>query len=202
MAEEAVNQIMKHCKRCLIDKPINEMYVKLGKPIGVCRDCKLAAKLKYRQANRAAIAAKQRKYKAKNYEKIMEYRRNNKELAANAFARWQLANREHRLEYGKAYREANPAKRKASYAAWRAAKKHNGGSYTQQDIENLMLWQNGECYYCDDELLDYHVDHYIPLSKGGKNENTNLVLACPLCNLRKNARMPEDWQGPFAYIWR
>jgi len=202
MAKEELNQITKQCKRCFANKLLSEMYIIKGKPIGVCRECKLIEKLKYREKNREALAAKQRLYKEKNYDKIMEYRKNNKELAAKTFAKWQLANKERRIEYAKAYREANPDKRKAAYAAWRAAKKHNGGSYTKQDVENLMLWQNKQCYYCDDELLDYHVDHYIPLSKGGKNDNTNIVLACPLCNLRKNDRMPEDWQGPFAYLWR
>lgn len=48
---------------------------------------------------------------------------------------------------------------------------------------------------CQDRLMDqslqgasFHVEHVIPLCRGGTNELANLVLACPSCNLRKADR--------------
>lgn len=49
---------------------------------------------------------------------------------------------------------------------------------TQVDVTRIPTW-----------------DHFVPLSKGGGNESTNLVIACMRCNLQKDRRddvaMPE-----------
>ncbi len=49
----------------------------------------------------------------------------------------------------------------------------------------------GLCAYCGglilyDEL--WHIDHVIPVAKGGSNDPKNLVLSCPACNLKKGAK--------------
>jgi 5-methylcytosine-specific restriction endonuclease McrA len=33
-----------------------------------------------------------------------------------------------------------------------------------------------------------HIDHIVPLAKGGKNELDNLQLLCGKCNLKKGAK--------------
>ena len=35
----------------------------------------------------------------------------------------------------------------------------------------------------------YHVDHIIPLAKGGRHEVGNLQLLAPVCNLKKAAKV-------------
>jgi hypothetical protein len=51
----------------------------------------------------------------------------------------------------------------------------------------------GRCQYClMHESLQgatFHVEHVIPLCKGGRSGLENLVLACPGCNLHKADRM-------------
>lgn len=37
----------------------------------------------------------------------------------------------------------------------------------------------------------WHIDHVLPVSAGGMNEESNLTLACASCNLRKSATI--DW---------
>jgi 5-methylcytosine-specific restriction endonuclease McrA len=37
-------------------------------------------------------------------------------------------------------------------------------------------------------LSGYHIDHVIPVSRGGLHEIGNLQLLTPRCNLRKGAR--------------
>lgn len=71
------------------------------------------------------------------------------------------------------------------------------GSFTGDDVAAMFKGQGGRCWYCQANLkkTGYHVDHYIPLSKGGSNDPSNLRLACPTCNLRKSAKMPNEWEG-------
>jgi 5-methylcytosine-specific restriction endonuclease McrA len=33
----------------------------------------------------------------------------------------------------------------------------------------------------------------VPVSRGGSNDISNIVLACPSCNLQKGTRLPHEW---------
>lgn len=50
------------------------------------------------------------------------------------------------------------------------------------------------CQYCGRQAPDVvlHVDHIIPVSKGGTNDLANLISACQDCNLGKGARPLSD----------
>jgi hypothetical protein len=51
----------------------------------------------------------------------------------------------------------------------------------------------GHCFYCWDELdfiWDFVCDHYIPLSRGGADDHSNLVPACYFCDNRKRSFLP------------
>jgi hypothetical protein len=51
----------------------------------------------------------------------------------------------------------------------------------------------GRCIYCWDELdfiWDFVCDHYIPLSRGGADDHSNLVPACYFCDNRKRSFLP------------
>lgn len=49
------------------------------------------------------------------------------------------------------------------------------------------------CEYCrmvqDIQGATFHIEHIVPLAKGGKTNSTNLALACPSCNLNKSDRV-------------
>jgi 5-methylcytosine-specific restriction endonuclease McrA len=38
-----------------------------------------------------------------------------------------------------------------------------------------------------------HLDHLIPLVRGGSDNPNNIAFACALCNWRKHARTPEEF---------
>lgn len=65
---------------------------------------------------------------------------------------------------------------------------------TGDSTKDVELWVNKQkkiCYWCNVSCnQNYHIDHYEPLSKGGKHTVDNLVIACPACNLTKNAKDP------------
>ena len=50
------------------------------------------------------------------------------------------------------------------------------------------------CYLCGKwiPMGKRHVDHIVPLSKGGKHMASNLAVACAFCNVSKNAKMPAE----------
>jgi len=52
------------------------------------------------------------------------------------------------------------------------------------------------CSYCFKSVDDrggLHVDHKIPLSRGGRSTMENLVVACRTCNLQKSSRTDTEW---------
>ena len=54
--------------------------------------------------------------------------------------------------------------------------------------------QDGLCDYCERQLNgSYDVDHIVPLSRGGRNDWTNLAVVCEWCNNSKNAKTAEEF---------
>ena len=51
------------------------------------------------------------------------------------------------------------------------------------------------CQYCGARGVPLECDHVFPISKGGSNEDDNLVAACVPCNRSKGAKTPEQWKG-------
>ena len=67
------------------------------------------------------------------------------------------------------------------------------GTFTRDDIERLYTLQKGRCVFCLEPLgEDFHVDHYLPLARGGANARSNLRLLHEACNLAKSAKHPID----------
>jgi 5-methylcytosine-specific restriction endonuclease McrA len=49
----------------------------------------------------------------------------------------------------------------------------------------------GSCVYCGNRAQ--HVDHIVPLARGGHEAPYNLVPACQPCNSSKGARLLAEW---------
>lgn len=75
----------------------------------------------------------------------------------------------------------------------RRALKSTTGIHTLNDIADILEYQQGCCAYCGGVLSAYHVDHVVPLIKGGSNTAENLVIACPACNLSKHDLDYQEW---------
>jgi hypothetical protein len=123
----------------------------------------------------------------------------------------QLANRERLNELARAARERNPElanARSARYARSpkgklngvmgeqrrRARKRAAEGSHTVDELKALFQRQRGKCAYCGVSIRNgYHIDHVIPLARGGSNWIANIALACAKCNLTKSATDPIEF---------
>lgn len=62
-----------------------------------------------------------------------------------------------------------------------------------ENIRRLFQEQRGCCAYCHQPLVKYHIDHVVPLARGGVHLPENWCLSCPDCNYRKHARTPQEW---------
>jgi len=57
-----------------------------------------------------------------------------------------------------------------------------------------ILARDGEvCTYCSRAEGPFHIDHIIPVSRGGSNRDDNLCVACAPCNLSKSAKLGREW---------
>jgi 5-methylcytosine-specific restriction endonuclease McrA len=94
-------------------------------------------------------------------------------------------------------REASKRNRwvfRAAKARRRAAVRECEMPVRPRDLRRLVVLQDGRCFWCDGALgLSPHVDHIIPLARGGTGDVWNVALSCPTCNVRKQAQLPLDW---------
>lgn len=145
---------------------------------------KEAAKVRrWRAANADNVRAKKRKRYSENPERHRSYTRE-----------WRERNRETVRARDRAYKAAHPEKSIADAEARRVRMLGAEGSFTGHDVIALIKAHGRVCFYCRVKLKRYQVDHFIPLSKGGTNWPSNLVISCGPCNQRKAAKLPWEWQ--------
>lgn len=126
----------------------------------------------YYYKNREKILNQAREHYQDNKEKIREYQ--------NTWAK---------TEAGRKSDLARKARR-------RALKLNAEGSFIAEDIKDLYASQGGRCYYCSVEIEEGHrIEHMTPLSRGGRNDVSNMCLACAPCNLKKHTKTAEEFQN-------
>jgi 5-methylcytosine-specific restriction endonuclease McrA len=175
--------------------------------------CKYCYRKTIRENHKEKIAIYMKDYWKENKCRLSEYNKRYRELNSEKLHIYETQlrpNKNSRLEYSKDYQHEKPeSHRKASYkwamseseraaASTRRALKRTtaDGSVTSQTIQEMFSKQNGLCKnsLCKAILEDnYHIEHIIPISKGGKHSIYNIQLVCPYCNLTKSTKI-------FSYI--
>ncbi|QBP33254.1 HNH endonuclease [Gordonia phage BrutonGaster] len=105
--------------------------------------------------------------------------------------------REELLEVERRWRQKNRDKVREKIRRRQARKRElDVRAVADRDLLRLRNRQLGRCFYCDDRLAagQEHVDHVVPMSRGGRHSIGNLVIACAGCNCSKS-----DW---FLYEWK
>ena len=167
----------------------------------------------YREANSAAISARRKeRYRANpepakerarkrfciSREAVREYAKAAYRKNADKIKAAQRANRSHIREVEKKYWGDHPEKRAVKNQRRRA---RLTGSYiaTPDLLERAYVFIRNtpglKCYWCGFRVAmgKRHVDHIIPLVRGGSHSPANLCCSCAPCNLSKGAKLPEEF---------
>ena len=152
---------------------------------------------KWRKENRERHNESNRKWREANRERAKEYNRkwreSNQEWHKKNSRKWREKNPERAKEYVRKWRKENPEKVVAKGQKRRALKANADGTATAEQIKARFQYHENSCYYCGDNESGLHVEHRIPLSRGGSNWPSNLVPACPTCNLSKGTKTEKEF---------
>jgi len=184
---------LKRCTKCGIEKEATKEFYSVDKRYTCgfypsCKKCRSKVSKDYNKRHHEKCAVYDKKYRESHRELKREI--DNRSRDKRRESRTQIMR-----EYGKEWREKNPLKVKAKSAKSRAIRSKAAGSYTNEDIALQLKTQKGLCWWCGCELEKYHIDHRIPLTRGGTHNPDNIVISCPHCNLTKNNKMPWEWIG-------
>lgn len=87
------------------------------------------------------------------------------------------------------------------YNRIRQFRKKGGGPLTAEIIQlvyedNIKQFGTLTCYLCYNPIKfgKDHLEHKIPLSRGGMNKYNNLAIACQKCNCRKNNKTETEYK--------
>jgi 5-methylcytosine-specific restriction endonuclease McrA len=144
-------------------------------------------------------------YYLKNSEKLRSNRKEkyylNQEKEINYIRKWRLKNPKHNSSYQKKYRKLNPESKRRSERR-RRAKKFENGFEVYKEYQVLEIYGNS-CHIClkpidlfaprqpglDGWEMGLHIDHLIPLSKGGPDTINNVRPSHGSCNVKKHSRI-------------
>lgn len=146
---------------------------------------------KYHQKNRDKILPKARAYANKKYAENQEI-----------FRFKSMIRMRKRQKRNSAIKLAKDRTKQIQYAEQRRNLQLGTIQNPEQIIElivRLKCSTETKCAYCGVSLTDIpmHIDHIIPLSRGGRHSPENLCASCGPCNLSKNNKTAEEFM-----LWR
>lgn len=166
----------------------------------VCIVCFKIECANYYKKNSLKRLEYQRIYRKKNLivvrEKECIYRKKNKIMYAKKDERYRLKNPEKLYEKGRKYRRCH-----VDYFLNKMRERKllmlgvSDGTVTLDAENDLFVKQGGKCDYCGVVLNgDKHLDHIIPISRGGMHVLNNIHWTCVYCNLSKGNRLECEWR--------
>ena len=153
----------------------------------------------WRELNADRKAELDRQWKKANPGKVKAYSAkryaNNKEKVKAINDRWLAKNRNRRKAYKAAHLQENLDRHRINMHNRRARLKSNGGRLSPTIIDTLFIEQGGKCSGCFADLTDtgHHLDYVMPIIRGGANDDGNVQLLCPTCNMRKGQKHPAEF---------
>jgi len=163
---------------------------------GRCPECKKAYSAAWDRAHNENRRARGKKWKKAHRDYVKEYAakwdRDHRELVKERNA---ARDPERQRAYTAAWRKANPEANRELWRRRRALKRGVGYEpVTAAHLKLLFEAQDGRCRYCPTLLgEDKHLDHRIPLARGGPHSPSNVCWSCPSCNLKKSTKTEQEF---------
>ena len=158
-----MSSCQKYCKKCIAD---TERYAD-----GRCKPCTKEKNVRWALKNKDKVNARSRRWNTKNAE-----------AKRNTNANYREKNQPLINERRRKKRALDPSGDRLQTAKRRKAK----GTLPKDIVVTLLQRQNYKCVCCNVSLVaGYHLDHIVPISRGGSNTADNVQLLTPTCNLQK-----------------
>jgi 5-methylcytosine-specific restriction endonuclease McrA len=197
---------LKVCTKCETAKERSEFYKKSASDDGLdynCRSCKKAYQRAYQEKNADKLKAQHKDYREANADRIKAYKKayyqeHFDEVNASNRA-WNEANADRYTASKKAYHKANADTIIARVKAWsdanpdrsaaikgKEAAIRRGGSVSDiYDLELCIPFYEEARRLSRETGVKHHVDHIIPIAKGGLHCQENLQVLTATENMSK-----------------
>lgn len=140
------------------------------------------------EANKKSVEKYQTKNRQKLNDRAKTHYQNNRERLLQYHNEYRNKNRELCKVRVRNSQKKNPLRLRIN--KYKRRIREGDGRVTVKRINALLVIQEGNCVYCRIELVKFHVDHIVPLAKGGTNTDDNIQLLCPTCNRKKGSKYP------------
>lgn len=177
---------MKQCSECLLAKPLDDFYpcrTNRDRRQGRCKQC-------YRDAANRRYAERGeeiRDHKRKRYQNDLDFREKHKADVLQ----WSRENPDSRAAYTRQWEVENQDKNRQKKRRNQASRHARKLDQFIENVDPAIVYEmhGGRCGICKQFIEgDFHVDHVIPLSKGGMHGYINVQPAHPVCNISKGNR--------------
>lgn len=175
--------------QCVCGNPsrVSTSNLTLGRQVSC--GCWNAEKRKKRNEARRVSDAKKKEVSCKSK---IKYNKSPKGKAAQL--RYVNANRDAIYRRVADWGKANPEVGRAAVRNRRARLRKAPGEHTTKDVLFIGEEQGWLCACCSIAIrTGYHVDHVVPVSRGGNNSPNNIQLLCQCCNLSKSDKFLREF---------
>ena len=185
--------MQKRCCTCNLTKNLQNFSKNKFYLDGYAIRCKQCVK-EYAQKNKEHIKILRKQKYLKNIESCKKSHLLHREERLQKQKIYYQNNKEYFKDKNKKYRENNK-----DYILLKNNKRKkliNSENISQTEINNLLNNNNNQCFYCKIFVkrgINLHLDHKVPLNRGGNHHINNLVPSCASCNLRKGTKTAEEF---------
>lgn len=160
---------------------------------GVCEEC-LRTYNREIYSKKPEVKERRKEANKRSYEKNREkvLQRGKKKVESGYMRDYYQKNKEKAILKAREWSKNNQDKKNA----YRQNRRARGEKrLSPEEVERIVALQKGKCAICKSKLekTGRHIDHIVPITKGGTSHPHNIQMLCPTCNRKKSNADPIDY---------